>query len=166
MKVVVYKSARVFTLALAVQFSCTLPSGAESTETPQASQVAMRGTLQTLDPSKPPAPDTIALTRQTPQTIKKLESGGVLIDFERVAFGNLELTSPADFKGTLKVRFGEKLQGDSIDRKPPGTVRYSEVEVEVAPGMTTVIAPPADERNTQQSFESRRPTDPPHRQPF
>lgn len=156
MKDVVIKSAWVLAVALATQFWLMPSSHAESIGVQQLKKVAMRGPLQAFDPSIPPARDIISLISQSPQTIKSLGSGVVLIDFGRVAFGNLEFTSSANFEGRLKVRFGEKLQDGRIDRDPPGTVRYSEVEVEIAPGSTTVIAPLADERNTQQSREIRR----------
>ncbi len=120
-------------------------------------EAGISGDLPKLDPSQPPARGVIELVRQSPKRVKLLDSGVTLVDFGKVAFGNLELTTPADFEGTLKVRFGEKLQEGVIDRKPPGTVRYSEVEVQVGPGETIVIAPPADERNTQQSGKARRP---------
>ncbi|WP_146450361.1 family 78 glycoside hydrolase catalytic domain [Bythopirellula polymerisocia] len=150
------KPAWIFALALVVQLAFMPLVNADPFKSSQVSKVAMRASLPKLDPSKPPARETVAITRQSPQTIKLVDSDVVLIDFGRVAFGNLELTSPADFEGTLKVRFGEKLLDGLIDREPPGTVRCSEVEVEITPGATTVIAPPADERNTQQTAEIGR----------
>lgn len=143
-------------VALAIQLSFMQHGRAESLDAAQSTKVAMRGPTQSLDPAKPPARDTIALFEQLPQTIMRLDSGVVLIDFGKVAFGNLKLTSPPGFEGLLKVRFGEKLAGDSIDREPPGTVRFNEVELDIAPDTTTIVEPPADERNTQQSFEVRR----------
>jgi len=126
-------------------------SKAESLGKIHANRVAIQVPPTEFDPSKPPAQGIIALTEQSPQSTQRLESGVMLIDFGRVAFGNLQLASPDDFEGTLKVRFGEKLLDGKIDRKPPGTVRYSEVEASVTAGTKTVIAPPADERNTQQA---------------
>jgi hypothetical protein len=108
------------------------------------------GSSPALDPSNPPH-DAVELLRQSPQSIKRLGSGALLVVFDKVAFGNLELTPPEGCEDTLVVRFGEKLKDGSIDRKPPGTVRYSEVEVKVIPGKALVVAPPADERNSQQS---------------
>ncbi len=162
MKVVVHHQACIVAIALAMQLLFLSPSDAELISSPQATKIALRGSARPLDHTQPPARDVVALAEQAPQTIEKLDSGGTLIDFGKVAFGNVKLTSPPNFKGTIMVRFGEKLQGGAIDREPPGTVRYSEVEVQTTPSATIVIAPPADERNTQQSGKIRRtgPTPP------
>lgn len=162
MSVIVPKPAWILALALFVQLALAQDSQAESIVPPQTSEVAIIGSLPQLDPSKPPARATIELIKQTPQATQRLDSDVMLFDFGRVAFGNIQLTSFADLKRPIKVRFGEKLLDGRIDRKPPGTVRYSEVELQIAPGTTTVIAPLANERNTQQSGKVRRsgPTPP------
>lgn len=129
---------------------------AESKEALTPERVAMRAPLPKLDPTQPPAQGVITLERQFPQQSKRLESNVVFFDFGKVAFGNLEFSPPQDFQGPLKVRFGEKLNSGVIDRKPPGTVRFSEVEVEIKPGKKTVLAPPPDKRNTQQQLGARR----------
>ncbi len=129
---------------------------AESVDSPPATQVAMRGPSQSFDASKPPASDSIVLIEQEPQSIRRLASGAVLVDFGKVAFGNLKLFSPAEFDGPVKVRLGEKLLNGVIDRKPPGTVRFSEVDVQLTPGAVMIVAPLADERNSQQSREVGR----------
>lgn len=151
MKPAFQKQAWLVAVALVMPFACSPLGSAESTESRHATQVALRSRSQPLDSSWPPARGTVTLTEQSPQSVAKLDSGAVLIDFGQVAFGNVELTPPADFEGVVRVRFGEKLADGAIDRTPPGTVRYSEVEVHVTPGSTTIIAPSADERNTQQS---------------
>ncbi|TWT35267.1 Bacterial alpha-L-rhamnosidase [Posidoniimonas corsicana] len=73
-----------------------------------------------------------------------------MIDFGRVAFGNLELSASREIEGALTVRFGEKLEDQLVDRNPPGTVRYSEVQAKLTPGAIEIVAPEADRRNTQQ----------------
>lgn len=162
MSVIVPKPAWILALALLAQFALAQASQAESIVPLQASEVAIIGSLPQFDPSKPPARGTIELIEQAPQATQRLDSDVVLFDFGRVAFGNIQLTSSADFQGPIKIRFGEKLLDGQIDRKPPGTVRYSKVELQIASGTTTVIAPPADKRNTQQSGIVRRsgPTPP------
>ena len=152
----------VLALALAIQPSFQSPSSAEEIESAQATNVAMRRSRQSPDPSKPPAADIVALVEQAPRNTERFDSGGLLIDFGKVAFGNLRIDSPAEFEGIVTVRFGEKLAGGEIDREPPGTVRYSAVDVQLTPGKSTIVAPPADKRNTQQSGEVRRsgPTPP------
>lgn len=161
MKVCVLPTCMI-AVVLAIQSSFSPPSNAEKIESIQTTKAAMRGSLLSLDPPKPPAADIVALVEQAPRSIKRLDSGELLVDFGQVAFGNLRIDSPASFKGKVIVRFGEKLAGEAIDRKPPGTVRYSEVDVQLIPGKSTIVAPPADKRNTQQSGKVRRsgPTPP------
>mgnify|MGYP002621451339 CR=1 FL=1 len=151
MKVVAVKSFGNVLIAMTVLLAFIEIASAEPRGSSKFNEIAILASLPRLDPTRPPGRDTVAITQQAPQAIKWVDSDTLLLDFGQVAFGNLEFTSPAGFKGTLKVRFGEKLQDGLIDREPPGTVRYSEVEVDIIPGMTSVIAPPADTRNTQQS---------------
>jgi alpha-L-rhamnosidase len=92
----------------------------------------------------------VKLVPEAPQTVKSGNGGAVMIDFGKVAFGNLKLTPPKGMSGSIQVRLGEALQGEKIDRKPPGTVRYAAVTVNVKEGEPIVIAPPADARNTKQ----------------
>lgn len=91
--------------------------------------------------------DLSHLVEQKPKHIEKLAPNTYLVDFGRVAFGNLALTMPAGVSAPLVVRFGEVLKGGRIDQAPPGSVRYTEVHVDTHPG-TSIIAPPADVRNT------------------
>ncbi|QDT68741.1 Bacterial alpha-L-rhamnosidase [Planctomycetes bacterium MalM25] len=89
--------------------------------------------------------------------ISSQPDGDLLIDFGRVAFGNIEFTPPEGCEGEVVVRFGEKLSDDgSIDRDPPGTVRFSEVAIKAKPGERVIVAPPADERNTQEGNRQGR----------
>ncbi|HZZ29046.1 MAG TPA: family 78 glycoside hydrolase catalytic domain [Pirellulales bacterium] len=84
----------------------------------------------------------------------KVESTGphsYFIDFGQAAFGFLRLNIdvPAA-EQTLTVRFGEKLKSpNEIDRKPGGTIRYSEAKVELSPKKKSYdVHPQADKRNT------------------
>lgn len=99
----------------------------------------------------------VALVEQSPVRISHPAPNVVLVDFGRVAFGNLELTPAADAKGTITVRFGEKLLEGRIDTKPPGTVRYATVTIELKGGQSLIVAPPADPRNTEQGTEKHPP---------
>ena len=49
----------------------------------------------------------------------------------------------------ITLRLGEAFAGGHIDRHPPGSVRYAQVEVALA-GAPLVVAPKADARNTKQ----------------
>ena len=70
-----------------------------------------------------PAEQHATLTEQEPVSIKRIDDKVTLIDFGKVAFGNIVMPVPAG-SGTANVHFGEKLKKGRIDQKPPGTVRY------------------------------------------
>jgi alpha-L-rhamnosidase len=74
----------------------------------------------------------------------------ILLDFGRVAFGNLRISAPNDASGTICVHFGEALKGGRVDRKPPGSVRYSCVTADLKNIRQSAVAPPADKQNTHQ----------------
>lgn len=69
----------------------------------------------------------------TPIAPERVETRGAVTfaDFGRAAYGNLQLTLPSSATATtLTVRLGEKLADDgSLDRKPPGSVNYREVQL-------------------------------------
>lgn len=90
------------------------------------------------------------LVDEPPARISHLEPGLVLVDFGRVAFGNMRLQVPeGQPEVDLIVRFGEDFRNGRVNRQPPGTVRYSEVKVRVG-DRPVVVAPPPDIRNTWQ----------------
>lgn len=90
----------------------------------------------------------VKLVEQDPVSIVRLPDGDYLLDFGRVAFGNLLLNPEPAKKVEVTIRFGEAKRGGRIDRHPPGSVRYSEVKADLA-GTSEVIAPPANARNTK-----------------
>lgn len=90
----------------------------------------------------------VKLVEQDPVSVVKLPDGTYLLDFGRVAFGNLLLTPEPGSKGELTIRFGEAMRDGRIDRTPPGSVRYSEVKATLD-GTSEVVAPPPDARNTR-----------------
>lgn len=92
----------------------------------------------------------VALFDQAPVNIQMPDSGVMLVDFGRVAFGNLMLKPPANATGMITVHFGEKLLDGRIDRQPPGSVRYWKVSVDLIGDKELIVAPPADARNTEQ----------------
>lgn len=97
-----------------------------------------------------PGPSTrVHLVPQEPARITRIEPGVLLLDYERVAFGNLRITSPAAEPRPVVVRFGEARSGGRILRTPPGSVRYAEVSVTLPPGVPRVVAPPPDRRSTE-----------------
>lgn len=89
------------------------------------------------------------LVDQPPTTIREVAPGIFLADFGRVAFGNLAFILPQTGPpANLTVRFGEALKNGRIDSQPPGSIRFSKVQVLASAGDTTIVMPPADTRNT------------------
>jgi alpha-L-rhamnosidase len=89
------------------------------------------------------------LVDEPPVQISQTESGVFVVDFGRVAFGNIRLSPPAAAKGSIVVHFGESSVDGRVNREPPGTVRYSRATVTLD-GMNPVIAaPPPNARNTR-----------------
>jgi hypothetical protein len=97
-----------------------------------------------------PARDRVQLVSEAPVAITNIAPGVVLVDFGRVAFGNLLLQSPPLATNRINVRFGEALTKGRVNRQPPGTVRYYETNVLLADARPLVVAPPPDKRNTRQ----------------
>ncbi len=89
------------------------------------------------------------LVDETPVRIDKSDSGVFIVDFGRVAFGNIRLAPPAGADGTVTVHFGEAFSDGRVNRTPPGTVRYNKTQVALAGKKTVVAAPPTDPRNTR-----------------
>ncbi len=96
----------------------------------------------------PAAP--VHLVDQPPVKITTAAPGVLLVDFGRVAYGNLQLTPPADAKGSITVHFGEAFADGRVNRKPPGTVRYSLTQITLEGAKPLVAAQPRDGRNTKQ----------------
>ncbi len=87
------------------------------------------------------------LVEEAPISIFNVEPGIYLVDFGRVAFGNVRLISPED--ATVTVHFGEDLKNGRVNRKPPGTVRYKATTVDLTKDEALVAAPKKDGRNTR-----------------
>ncbi len=101
----------------------------------------------------------VHLVSETPVSIEQPASGIVIIDFGKVAFGNLRLSPPSDTTGRITVHFGEALEKGHINRKPPGSVRYSMTKLELRGNASLVAAPLADARNTAQPGAILTPPD-------
>jgi len=106
----------------------------------------------------PPASAAPArLVEQAPAAITNIAPEVILVDFGRVAFGNLKLSPPSNATGGITVHFGEALANGRIDRKPPGTVRYAVTNAALKAGRALVIAPPPDKRNTEGQTDKHPP---------
>ncbi len=97
------------------------------------------------------------LVSQAPSQITEVAPGVFLVDFQRVAFGNVRLTAPTGVSATVTVHFGESLASGRVDRKPRGTVRDARAEVTLRGGQPVTAAPAADPRNTEQATEKHPP---------
>ena len=89
------------------------------------------------------------LVEEAPVKITNASPGVFLVDFGKVAFGNLRVVPPADANKEITIHFGEALTGGRIDRKPPGSVRYSMTKITLSGTLPLVAAPRADARNTK-----------------
>jgi alpha-L-rhamnosidase len=93
---------------------------------------------------------SIHLVEQAPVGISKIAPGVFLVDFGRVAFGNLSLTLPkVTAPEAIIVRFGEELKDGRVETHPPGSVRYAEVKVAPKGGEIALVTPPVDAQNTK-----------------
>ncbi len=97
------------------------------------------------------------LVDEAPANIVQLPDGTYLVDFGRVAFGNVILHPLSGATGELRLHFGEAIKDGRVDRKPPGTVRYKHATATLDGRTSIRIAPPQDGRNTR--------TDHPHNPP-
>lgn len=99
-------------------------------------------------PANPPdAP--VHLVPQPPTRIRQVEPDVHLLDFDRVAFGNLRLLPARSAPTRVTVHFGEALTNGRVLRTPPGSVRYAAVTVHLKEGLPVVAAPAPDKRNTE-----------------
>jgi len=87
---------------------------------------------------------------EPPVTISNVAPGITLVDFGRVAFGNLSLTPPENDTNKVIVHFGEAFSDGRVNRHPPGSVRYASAEASLGGAKTVRVAPAPDQRNTTQ----------------
>jgi hypothetical protein len=99
----------------------------------------------------------VAQVDQAPERITQVAPGVVLVDFGRVAFGNLRLLPPAESRGKITVRLGECLTLGRINRNPPGSVRYAQVAAELSGAAPLLVAPEPDGLNTTKLKAVRTP---------
>jgi alpha-L-rhamnosidase len=99
----------------------------------------------------------VHLVDEAPVTIKRLSPDVILVDFGRVSFGNIHLTPPAKSDHPVTVHFGEDLKDGRINRKPPGSVRYAQSQIQLKGSSPILAAPPADARNTQVNSKTTPP---------
>lgn len=99
----------------------------------------------------------VHLVSQKPVSVTEVEPGVYLVDFGKVAFGNLLLRQPAGANRDVIVHFGEAMEKGRINRKPPGTVRYAVAKSALRGDTAVVVAPAPDARNTESNSSAHPP---------
>ncbi len=99
----------------------------------------------------------VHLVEEAPVKISSVAPGVVLVDFGRVAFGNLRFPSPPQSDKAVTIHFGEAFKNGRINRKPPGSVRYAFTRIDLSGEGPVVAAPAADARNTGKNRGSNPP---------
>ncbi len=92
----------------------------------------------------------VSLVDQSPVKISSPARRVHLVDFGKVAFGNLRILPPGNAKGKVRVHFGEAFADRRINRKPPGSVRYATTEITLDGSREIIAAPPGNSFNTRQ----------------
>lgn len=131
---------------LFIALSCTVVSCAGTTEEPADPEVQPAYLEEGYVSSKPTQQHNVY-----PTDLKEIGWGHYFIAFPATHFGTLKLTISSQTSDTVTVHLGEKLNDEgSIDRTPPGTVRYRAIQLPIDSGTKTYqlqIAP--DEFNTR-----------------
>ncbi|MEZ5105213.1 MAG: sulfatase-like hydrolase/transferase [Draconibacterium sp.] len=84
-----------------------------------------------------------------PVRFEKNVDGSYFADFGLDAFGTLDIHYAPSEKETITIRLGEKLLNGKIDRDPGGTIRVTELKLDVSPGKADYqIELIPDKRNT------------------
>jgi len=99
-------------------------------------------------PTTATGPVPVHLVDEPAVQIVRLGPAHHLVDFGRVAFGNLRVQPAGADEGACTVHFGESLVAGRVDRTPPGTVRYGFAPCQWSGTAPVVVAPPPDLRNT------------------
>ncbi|MEI8283204.1 MAG: family 78 glycoside hydrolase catalytic domain, partial [Armatimonadota bacterium] len=99
----------------------------------------------------------VRLFDQKPVKITKIGPTTFLVDFGRVAFGNISIQPSQGSNGEITVHFGEAIRNGRIDRTPPGTVRYKMTRADITGGTPQVVAPAKDARNTEAASSAHPP---------
>lgn len=123
----------------------------QDTETPTPWASPQTFTLNKLAGDDSVSTYPLEVVKVYPALCQQANSGtSWFIDFERAAFGWLELELESQEDGIeVRVELGESRHGDVIDRKPPGSVRYTECFVQLKKGRHRYrVNTPADARNT------------------
>ncbi len=93
--------------------------------------------------------DWFEIEKIKPARFQKEADGTYFADFGKDAFGTLNIHYSPSQKETLTIRLGEKLLDGKIDRDPGGTIRYTELKMDISPEKSDYqIELIPDKRNT------------------
>jgi len=92
----------------------------------------------------------VCIVEQSPSQITKVAPNVTLVDFGRVAFGNLQILPPTNATGSITVDLGEAITNGRVNQHPSGSVRYARIITQLNGGQPLILAPPADVKNTTQ----------------
>lgn len=111
--------------------------------------------------------NVIEIDKIAPKTVVKTNEKAYFVDFGKDAFAHLELHYKSTKSDTLLIRLGEQLENGQINRKPTGTIRYTEIKLAVSPEKTHyVVYLKPDERNTKKGVAVQMPSSYPVLLPF
>ena len=99
----------------------------------------------------------VELSDELPKTVTRIDSTTWLLDYGRVALGNLRIEPTESSQDSVTIHFGEAFANGRIDRNPPGSVRYAVVDTPLDHSISQVIAPTPDKRNTTHLKAVRLP---------
>lgn len=105
------------------------------------------------------AEPTTKLYDEFPLSIERIDTDTVLLDYGRVAFGNLRIEAPQETEQNIRVHFGEDFANGRVNRTPPGTVRYATAAATLHQHDALVVAPAADKRNTTHKSAIHTPAE-------
>jgi len=93
----------------------------------------------------------IALHDQPPVSVMRADDRTWLLDFGRVAFGNLRIDPPSARGADLVVHLGEASREGRVHRQPPGSVRYARIPIACGGHQPVVVAPSANPQHVHPS---------------
>lgn len=105
------------------------------------------------------SPKPLVVTPQDPVAVRDVAPGAALADFGRDGFARPWLDIEASSQCTVVFRLGEKLLDGRVDTNPPGSVRFAEYELQLAPGRR--IYRPGLRRDPRNTMSLGKPGDDP-----
>lgn len=122
------------------------------TEDGESSQSRVQGFRMGADPAEyGTARHLVQKHDVLPRSVRSISQDRLMIDFGKAAFGRLRLSLHGGTEPyVIQVHLGEQIEGDSVNRNPPGSIRYRREALTVQPGFHTyIIAVTPDDLNTR-----------------